>query len=93
MERLHQMNIIPDVLPDFHPSFDMRLTAPDMNAATHRAGRWKNVEPGSFVPTISVSAFTPKSIVVFQLTHCYSRHANNLVYTPLSSIPNLSSTH
>ncbi|KZV70569.1 PEBP-like protein [Peniophora sp. CONT] len=53
MERLHQMNVIPDVLPDFHPSFDMRLTAPDMNAATHRAGRWKNVEPGSFVPVIS----------------------------------------
>ena len=24
MERLHQMNVIPDVLPDFHPSFDMR---------------------------------------------------------------------
>ncbi|VDC04830.1 unnamed protein product [Peniophora sp. CBMAI 1063] len=53
MERLHQMNVIPDVLPDFHPSFDLRLTAPDMNAATHRAGRWKSVEPGSFVPVIS----------------------------------------
>ena len=66
MERLHQMNVIPDVLPDFHPSFDMRLTAPDMSAATHRAGRWKSVEPGSFVPVISVSTLPS----LYRNVHC-----------------------
>jgi large subunit ribosomal protein L35 len=29
MERLHQMGVVPDVLPDLHPSIDVRLTFPE----------------------------------------------------------------
>ncbi|KIJ60093.1 hypothetical protein HYDPIDRAFT_139582 [Hydnomerulius pinastri MD-312] len=29
MERIHQMHVVPDVLPDLHPSFDLRVTFPE----------------------------------------------------------------
>ncbi|KAI0030443.1 phosphatidylethanolamine-binding protein [Vararia minispora EC-137] len=50
MERLHQMNIVPDVLPDFHPSFDLRLNSPQKRTARAKPV-WKPVEPGKFLST------------------------------------------
>ncbi|KAI0313044.1 PEBP-like protein [Amylostereum chailletii] len=49
MERLHQMHVIPDVLPDFHPSLDLRITVPSRPHNARLAPRHKAVEPGVFV--------------------------------------------
>ncbi|KAN0101061.1 hypothetical protein V8E55_001045 [Tylopilus felleus] len=29
MERIHQMHVVPDVVPDIHPSFDLRVSFPE----------------------------------------------------------------
>ena len=54
MERIHQMNVVPDLLPALHPSFDLRLNFPESppddpvrRARTKR--RYKRVEPGVFL--------------------------------------------
>ncbi|KAH9949497.1 PEBP-like protein [Amylocystis lapponica] len=54
MERIHQMNVVPDLLPSLHPSFDLRLNFPEsppedpvLRARTKR--RYKKVEPGIFL--------------------------------------------
>ncbi|KAG5220542.1 PEBP protein [Salix suchowensis] len=50
MERIHQMNVVPDVLPDLHPSIDVRLTVPS-TLKQLREGQKVHapVEPGAFV--------------------------------------------
>jgi len=54
MERIHQMNVVPDVLPSLHPSLDLRLTFPEpppqsvyLRSRTKRQHR--QVEPGVFL--------------------------------------------
>jgi hypothetical protein len=49
MERLHQMFVIPDVLPELHPTLDLAITV------RRRPGEFKrelkpftNVEPGTY---------------------------------------------
>ncbi|TFK47931.1 PEBP-like protein [Heliocybe sulcata] len=50
MERIHQMHVVPDVLPDFHPSFDMRITVPDLpDKAKKSKVKHHGVEPGVFL--------------------------------------------
>ena len=54
MERIHQMNVVPDVLPSLHPSLDLRVTFPEPLPQTahpkNRANRRnKQVEPGVFL--------------------------------------------
>ncbi|GBE78719.1 54S ribosomal protein L35, mitochondrial [Sparassis crispa] len=53
MERIHQMNVVPDLLPSLHPTLDLRLNFPDVPKSgwtRHRAKRqYKKVEPGVFL--------------------------------------------
>ena len=54
MERIHQMNVVPDVLPSLHPSFDLRITFPEPPPQSvylrNRSKRQhKQVEPGVFL--------------------------------------------
>lgn len=49
MERLHQMNVIPDVLGDLRPTLDLNLVI---------RGNPTPVEPGSFLSSHQVCPFT-----------------------------------
>ena len=71
MERIHQMNVVPDVLPSLHPSFDLRLTFPEpppqsVYLRTRSKRQHKQVEPGVFLVSEQVrqcnmfSLFSPR---------------------------------
>ncbi|KAF9224623.1 PEBP-like protein [Gyrodon lividus] len=50
MERIHQMHVVPDVVPDFHPSFDLRVTFPEHNEKkTPTKPKYSFVEPGVYL--------------------------------------------
>lgn len=54
MERIHQMNVVPDVLPDIHPSLDLRVNFPRVKSttgpqATVSKAVYEHVEPGAFL--------------------------------------------
>ena len=73
MERIYQMNVVPDVLPAVHPSIDLRLTFPEpppsntyLRTMTRR--KHKPVEPGVYlVPEQVSSKFTLPLITKFLL--------------------------
>jgi large subunit ribosomal protein L35 len=48
MERIHQMNVVPDVIPDLRPSFDLRVSFPQYNEAL-RYRTNQVIEPGVFL--------------------------------------------
>ncbi|KAF5389389.1 hypothetical protein D9757_004285 [Collybiopsis confluens] len=63
MERLHQMHVIPDLLPGIHPSLDLHVTVPyPLNKQFRRSAKSGaksilGVEPGSFLsPTQTARA-------------------------------------
>ncbi|KAI0077414.1 PEBP-like protein [Panus rudis PR-1116 ss-1] len=54
MERIHQMNVVPDLLPSLHPSFDLRVNFPEpppeniaLRSRTKR--KYQKIEPGVFL--------------------------------------------
>lgn len=50
MERIHQMNVIPDVLSDIRPSFDLHVTARTSSEEFRKTKKWQvAVEPGTFL--------------------------------------------
>ena len=54
MERIYQMNVVPDMLPELHPSFDLRIRylapPPKSNYLRTRVKRGlRQVEPGVFL--------------------------------------------
>ena len=54
MERIYQMSVVPDMLPELHPSFDLRIKyaepPPASNYLRTRVKRkLKEVEPGIFL--------------------------------------------
>ncbi|OAX42584.1 PEBP-like protein [Rhizopogon vinicolor AM-OR11-026] len=54
MERIHQMKVVPDVLPDVHPSLDLRVTFPKVTSKTGSQvavlkAIYEHVEPGVFL--------------------------------------------
>jgi large subunit ribosomal protein L35 len=51
MERVHQMHIVPDLLPSLRPTVDIRITFPDAPSPRNRSIRktYKPVEPGVFL--------------------------------------------
>ena len=60
MERMYQMNVVPDMLPELHPSFDLRIRylepPPKSNYLRTRVKRkLKQVEPGIFLVPEQVS--------------------------------------
>ncbi len=50
MERVHQMHVVPDILPEMHPSVDLRVTATALGQEIRlRKTTDKEVEPGVFL--------------------------------------------
>ena len=67
MERFHQMNVIPDVLPSLRPSLDLRLTFPEpppqsVYLRTRSKRQHKRVEPGVFLVSEQVRRFMVSSL-------------------------------
>jgi large subunit ribosomal protein L35 len=80
MERLHQMKVVPDVLPVLHPSVDLHVTARLMpehfeslmkrNRFQRRVNTFKEVVPGNYLTPRQVSAFCSRRL----LNTCSTRH-------------------
>ncbi|PPQ70890.1 hypothetical protein CVT24_000558 [Panaeolus cyanescens] len=50
MERVHQMNVVPDMLPSIHPSFHLRVVAQARPSEIEASNKLhKEVEPGVFL--------------------------------------------
>ncbi|KAI0791795.1 phosphatidylethanolamine-binding protein [Abortiporus biennis] len=54
MERIHQMNVVPDLLPSLHPSLDLRVNYPEappksVYLRTRIKRRYERVEPGVYL--------------------------------------------
>ena len=50
MERIHQMHVVPDVVPDLHPSLDLRVSFPEhQTKVVSTAPKYKFVEPGVYL--------------------------------------------
>ncbi|CAL1697070.1 unnamed protein product [Somion occarium] len=54
MERIYQMNVVPDMLPEMHPSFDLRVNFPEpppqSTVLRNRTKRkYQKIEPGVFL--------------------------------------------
>ncbi|PCH33086.1 PEBP-like protein [Wolfiporia cocos MD-104 SS10] len=54
MERIHQMGVVPDLLPSLHPSLDLRVNYPEpppksVYLRTRVKRRYQKVEPGIFL--------------------------------------------
>ena len=54
MERVHQMNVVPDLYPSLHPTIDLRLNFPeappeDIVRRTRMKRKLEKVEPGVFL--------------------------------------------
>jgi len=54
MERIYQMNVVPDVIPVLKPSFDLRITFPEpppesVYLRTRVKRRYTAVEPGIYL--------------------------------------------
>lgn len=63
MERIHQMNIVPDLLPSLKPSLDLRVNYPEpppqsVYLRTRVKRKYEKVEPGVFVLPEQVGAFS-----------------------------------
>ena len=67
MERIHQMKVIPDLLPDLRPTLDLRVNFPEkppqsLYLRTRTKRKYEPVEPGIFLlpeqvcPAISIYA-------------------------------------
>ena len=54
MERIHQMGVVPDLLPSLHPTIDLRINFPeappkDTIRRTRVKRKLEKVEPGVFL--------------------------------------------
>jgi large subunit ribosomal protein L35 len=50
MERIYQMNVVPDVVPDLRPTLDLQITFPIASKSSHRGKlRYETVEPGVYL--------------------------------------------
>jgi len=65
MERIYQMKVVPDVLPEINPGFDLRVAARNTALDIARTKKvYAQVEPGIFLKPEQVSAqneFNPAS--------------------------------
>ncbi|KAJ6498040.1 hypothetical protein C8R47DRAFT_1112633 [Mycena vitilis] len=85
MERLHQMNVIPDALPVLHPSLDLHVTARLMpehfeslmkrNKFQRRVNTFKEVVPGNYL--------TPRQTRVMPKLYANVFHTDVRLYTML----------
>jgi large subunit ribosomal protein L35 len=58
MERIYQMNVVPDVLPVLRPSVDLRVSFPRFDKEK-KFGKYENIEPGIFLLPADVSSLAP----------------------------------
>lgn len=63
MERIHQMNVVPDLLPSLHPSLDLRINFPEkppqsVYLRTRVKRKYEKVEPGIFLLPEQVGLFS-----------------------------------
>ena len=54
MERIHQMHVVPDLVPSLHPSLDLRVNFPEappenIYRRTRVKRRYEKAEPGAFL--------------------------------------------
>ncbi|KAI0825354.1 phosphatidylethanolamine-binding protein [Trametes gibbosa] len=80
MERIYQMNVVPDLLPELRPSFDLRIkyaeAPPDSNYLRTRVKRkLKPVEPGVFLAPEQTRRLPELSMTLF--------HTDTRLYTLL----------
>jgi large subunit ribosomal protein L35 len=93
MERLHQMHVLPDVLPVLHPSIDLHVTARLMpehfdslmkrNKFQRRVNTFKEVVPGNYL--------TPRQTRVPPKLYANVFHTDVRLYTMLLVDPGASS--
>ncbi|KAF7340205.1 hypothetical protein MVEN_01939100 [Mycena venus] len=91
MERLHQMNVVPDVLPVLHPSIDLHVTARLMpehfeslmkrNRFQRRVNTFKEVIPGNYL--------TPRQTRVPPKLYANVFHTDVRLYTMLLVDPDV----
>lgn len=79
MERLYQMNIVPDLLPALHPTVDLRVQFPYLGPRTaHQRAREKGgfstIEPGSFLTAAQVCVLTA---YMHPYSHCFRRGSHH----------------
>lgn len=82
MERLHQMNVLPDVLPVLHPSLDLHITARMPHKELRKSKQSNKVyEPGVF--------FTPDQTLVPPTLYTNVFHTDTRLYTLLMVDPDV----
>ncbi|KAK0444944.1 phosphatidylethanolamine-binding protein [Desarmillaria tabescens] len=80
MERIHQMNVVPDVLPSLHPSIDVSIKV----RQTHLAGptyRSRGIEPGVFL--------SPKQTIAPPTVYATAFHLDTRLYTMMLVDPDV----
>jgi hypothetical protein len=88
MERIYQMDVVPDVLPEINPTIDLKVVVRTMGAQQLKEHDRKpefNVEPGRFLDAGNVC---PSLHPALYLAHCTSitRPLSARAFTPTSSI-------
>lgn len=79
MERIHQMKVIPDVLPDLRPSIDVTLTVrPPLIARSYKP---VPIEPGSYIEPLSTMSPPGVNVTAF--------HTDTRLYTLLLVDPDV----
>ncbi|KAJ7226138.1 phosphatidylethanolamine-binding protein, partial [Mycena pura] len=91
MERIHQMHVVPDVLPVLHPSLDLHLTARLLpvhfdalmhrNRAQRRVNTFKDVVPGNYL--------TPRQTRALPKLYANVFHTDVRLYTMLMVDPDV----
>lgn len=80
MERIHQMKVIPDIVPDFHPSLDLRVVVPTLQPITPvKRGYKMIVEPGVYLE--------PHQTIQPPRLHLEVFHPENMLYTMIMIDP------
>ncbi|KAF8665071.1 hypothetical protein AX16_000539 [Volvariella volvacea WC 439] len=82
MERIHQMHVVPDVLPVLHPSIDLRVTAKHTSKQYWDTKKVESsVEPGSFL--------LPEQTLVPPKLYADVFHTDTRLYTLLMVDPDV----
>jgi large subunit ribosomal protein L35 len=82
MERVHQMNVIPDVLPELHPNFDLHVTVRRPHKELRKSTKSNAVyEPGVF--------FTPDQTLTPPTLYANVFHTDTRLYTMMLVDPGM----
>jgi len=88
MERIYQMNVVPNVLPILKPSLDLHVVARTRPSEFLKTGKVQSeVEPGVFLRPKQVNSSFFSSVFVEGLYGQLFRPSFLLNYMPMYSIP------